>query len=533
MRTLVINGSPKADNSNTMCLTKAFLKGMGLLNDGNPDVKIVDAYHSEIKPCRGCFACWNKTPGKCVISDGMSEIFDQIISADVIIWSFPLYYYSVPSTVKNLLDRLLPMNLPFMSSDNESGGHLARFDLSHQRHVVISTCGFWTAQGNYEGVEAIFDHMYGKGNYDKIFCGQGELFHIPELRERTGAYLEIVSRGGEEFRRGKISKELYVNLAEPLFERNVFEKMADASWGISEETESSAPKGFSFTKQMAALYVPDDKERVLELEYTDIGETYQMILTAGGSSVIKDNFKPYTTRIETPFDVWQEIARGEISGQEALFQRKYKVQGDFDLMLRWDELFNGTGKAAAASVDKAKKTNMLILLIPWIIIWIALPINAKIGGIVGITAASLVPLLWSHFRAVVYERITIPVVIGLSLLALSGVSTQLIIPISYCLFGIMWFVTSFLKIPLTAHYSSGGYGDDRAFANPLFIKTNAILTGAWGILYVLTSAWTFCLMGTAVSPYVGLINSAVPLLMGAFTLWFEKWYPAHFAARDI
>jgi bacitracin synthase 3 len=62
--------------------------------------------------------------------------------------------------------------------------------MSDKRTVVISTCGFYTAEGNYDGVRSLFDHMCGRGNYAQVLCGQGELFRVPELRERTDAYLQ-------------------------------------------------------------------------------------------------------------------------------------------------------------------------------------------------------------------------------------------------------------------------------------------------------------------------------------------------------
>ncbi len=107
MNILVINGSPKGENSNTLKLARAFLEGAGW-----KEAEILDVWKSHIRPCMGCFSCWNKTPGTCVINDMMSGILPKILGADVIIWSFPLYYYSVPGCLKNLIDRQLPLSQP-------------------------------------------------------------------------------------------------------------------------------------------------------------------------------------------------------------------------------------------------------------------------------------------------------------------------------------------------------------------------------------------------------------------------------------
>ena len=309
--------------------------------------------------------------------------------------------------------------------------------------------------------------------------------------------------------------------------------MADASWDMPELYENGESKqtdgSLNFTRQMAALYRPDGLERVLEFYYTEIDKTYQILLTPQGSEVITGGFKTYTTRIETPYSVWRSISTGEISGQDALFQRKYSVLGDFSLMLKWDELFGATAPSKKAMQKVGRKTNMTVLLMPWVAIWIAIAINPTIGGVIGIIAAASVPLLWLAFRSVVFEHISIPVIAGLSLAVLLGADARIIVPVTYLAFGLMWIVGTFTKIPLTAYYSAAAYGDNSAFSNPLFIRTNRILTAVWGILYLITPVWTYILMGTELSPYTGLINSLCPAIMGIFTAWFQHWYPARWA----
>jgi len=228
MNILVINGSPKGENSNSMKLTRAFLNGAGWVN-----VEIVDVSKSDIKGCLGCYTCWSKTPGKCIINDSMSGILQKFISADVIILSFGLYGCYVPGNLKNLMDRQLPLMYPDMKQDgHESGEHPTRIDLSQKKYVIISTCGFWTAEGNYGGLEWILDRGFGKNQYETIFCGQGELFSVSEAKERTDEYLEIVRSAGVEYsQKGNISEKIKEELSEPLLPKEVFEQAANGSWG--------------------------------------------------------------------------------------------------------------------------------------------------------------------------------------------------------------------------------------------------------------------------------------------------------------
>ena len=185
MNILAINGSPKGERSNTWRVTSAFLQGITAQEESArgqaPVVETLNVCALDIKPCLGCFSCWSKTPGTCCLHDDMQGVIEKILWADVIIWSFPLYYFGLPGPLKNLIDRQLPMSLPFMSAETESGGHPSRYDMGGKRTVVVSTCGFYTAKGNYSGVTDLFDRLCGKSGYTTIFCGQGELFRVKEL----------------------------------------------------------------------------------------------------------------------------------------------------------------------------------------------------------------------------------------------------------------------------------------------------------------------------------------------------------------
>lgn len=539
MNILILNGSPKGEHSNTLKLTNAFIDGY--TQRGAANIDRIDINKLQIHSCKGCFACWEKTPGKCVMHDDMSGVLKKILQADIIIYSFPLYHFSLPSQLKMLIDRLLPMYLPFMDSQADTGGHLCRYDISGKQYVIISTCGFYTAEGNYTSVNAQFDKMYGKGNYTTLYCGQGELFRVPELKGRTEEYLLTVKAAGAEFAGGAITTKTKEKLGQLLFPRNVFEQMADASWGIEKDTQKKqkVEPSLLFTRQMAALYSPaawENHDVVLEFYYIDIEKTYQIVLRKDGHTVLTENFLPYTTKIETPFSVWQKISRGEISGEQALMEHLYKVTGDFNIMLKWDEYFSGNNrkpekKHTACSAEK--NTNMTVMLLPWIALWIFIPISNFWGGITGILLCSALPFFFLKFKLTAFESVTIFAVSLISLLAVLGVPIILLIPLSYFAFGLMWFLTVFMKIPLSAWYSMKNYGGKAAFSNLLFLRTNRILTACWGVLYFITAVCTFFLLQTPLSDFTGIFNAAFPVLMGVFTVWFQQWYPKHYAAGSI
>ena len=544
MNVLLINGSPKGKNSNSLKLAYSFIEGLKSEYANNGKEISIEELHvasMNIDACKGCFTCWKKTPGICCIKDDMQTVIGKQLKADIILWSFPLYYFNVPGILKNLIDRQLPMSLPFMSSREDgygSGSHDSRYNMEGKRHVLISTCGFYSAEGNYDSVLRMFDHFLGKGNYETVFCGQGELFRVKELSARTEEYLDAVKVAGAEYAEtGMISAKTDAVLRTLLYPREVFEKMADASWGINRTTGEKEPEDLVFTRQMAALYNKnsyDGKERVLEMHFTDLNHTYQIRLGKEGSEVVADGSLTSTTRINTPFAVWLAISRGEIGGAEALGKQMYTVSGDFSLMIDWDKFFGNPAaidKAETTSSDttEQKKPTMAAMLIPWIAFWIAVSINPAPGAVIALTVAAAIPLLMRNHKLVIWDRLSIFAVAVLS--AAANITGNGDIPTNagYLIFGLFWLISCLTKEPLCAAYVKYNYGGESARQNPLFMRTNYILAAAWGLLYVLTAAWTFLFRSAGIANTIIIVNNLIPLLMGLFTLWFQKWYPARMA----
>ena len=546
MKILLINGSPKGKRSNSLKLAYSFIEGFknGCANDEERESISIDELHvasMEIAACKGCFACWQKTPGVCCIKDDMQTVIEKLIEADLILWSFPLYYFNVPGILKNLIDRQLPMSLPFMSSKQDgygSGSHDSRYDMEGKRHVLISTCGFYSAVGNYDSVLRMFDHFLGKGNYTTIFCGQGELFRVKELSARTDEYLSTVKCAGSEYAMtGTISEETDAILHTLLYSRDVFEKMADASWGISKTTGEKEPNDLVFTRQMAALYnkdAYDGKDRVLEIHFTDLDHTYQIQLSKTGSEVFTDGSLSSTTRIDTPFTVWSAISRGEIGGAEALGKQMYTVSGDFSLMIDWDKFFGSTSgvkktEKAPQNTIEQKKPSMMTMLIPWITFWIAVSINPEVGAVITLLVVATIPFIMRKYNFVIWDQLSMAAVALLSAAANITGNGALPTNIGYLVFGLFWLLSCLTKEPLCAAYVKYNYGGESSHQNPLFMKTNYILAAAWGVLYVLTAAWTFLLRNAGLGNVLIIINNLIPVLMGLFTAWFQKWYPARMA----
>lgn len=78
-------------------------------------------------PCKGCFGCWLKTPGKCVMKDKLQNIATQIVSSDELIIISENCYGGYSSRVKNVIDRSIATSLPFFAFRNKQIHHARRY----------------------------------------------------------------------------------------------------------------------------------------------------------------------------------------------------------------------------------------------------------------------------------------------------------------------------------------------------------------------------------------------------------------------
>lgn len=67
----------------------------------------------ELHSCMGCFGCWVKKPGECVIQDEMQELDRCYMNSDAVVFLSPVVFGQFSANIKNAVDRTLPNMLPF------------------------------------------------------------------------------------------------------------------------------------------------------------------------------------------------------------------------------------------------------------------------------------------------------------------------------------------------------------------------------------------------------------------------------------
>jgi len=240
MKVLILNASPKLEKSNTLNITNAFVSGFP---EGTV-VKKIDIYAKDIKPCRGCFACWASEEGTCAVKDDMPEIIAAVKEADVIIESFPLYFYGMPSQLKAVTDRCLSLAEPYMGARSDDGQTFNKMrdpSIFDKKFVIISSCGYVELKPVYPALLAQYDLICGgRDRYTSILCAMGEVFMTGKAKRQIRVYLDDVKKAGTEYCENgfKISDETIRKLQIPILSPTGFETltsshMNEGGWAAS------------------------------------------------------------------------------------------------------------------------------------------------------------------------------------------------------------------------------------------------------------------------------------------------------------
>lgn len=124
MKVLVLNGADKSNNAaELVCsiLTKKLAKG-------NHEVNFICLQDVKIANCLGCFSCWLKTPGICVINDPGRELARSVIQSDLVITITPITFGGYSYHLKKAMDRLIPIISPFFLKINGEFHHKPRYE---------------------------------------------------------------------------------------------------------------------------------------------------------------------------------------------------------------------------------------------------------------------------------------------------------------------------------------------------------------------------------------------------------------------
>jgi len=100
-----------------------------LLDHKGFETEFMEIGQGDLAFCMGCFGCWTKKPGECMVSDRMASINRKFVQSDVFIYLSPVVFGQFSANIKNALDRWIPNILPFFEvRPDGSTMHPSRYD---------------------------------------------------------------------------------------------------------------------------------------------------------------------------------------------------------------------------------------------------------------------------------------------------------------------------------------------------------------------------------------------------------------------
>lgn len=132
MNALILNGD-RPENVAAESFRDAFTAEFGRRGFG---VESVSLPEMDIAPCLGCFGCWTRNPGLCLINDTGRDVARKIIQCDVMILLTPITFGGYCSHLKKALDRALGNLLPFFMKIDSEIHHKPRYE-DYPRWVVV------------------------------------------------------------------------------------------------------------------------------------------------------------------------------------------------------------------------------------------------------------------------------------------------------------------------------------------------------------------------------------------------------------
>ena len=164
MNIVVLEGSPNKHGSSNM-LADEFIRGV---REAGHTVKVIDAAHADLHPCTGCIHCGYEGP--CVQKDDMEYFRKEILSADMMVFVTPLYYYGMSAQLKVLIDRFCAVNSSITGK--------------HMKSALLSAA--WNADSwTFEALEAHYKTLVGYLNFDDQGMILGKGCGSPAMTKRS------------------------------------------------------------------------------------------------------------------------------------------------------------------------------------------------------------------------------------------------------------------------------------------------------------------------------------------------------------
>lgn len=144
-----------------------------------------------IKRCKGCGACGDKTPGKCVLKDDMELVLRDIAKSDWIIMLTPLRFGGYSSQLKLAVDRFMVLGLPLYYVKKGTLYHETRYERKNYFCIAL-------AEQEISGQEENFYNIVNQNAANLSYTGKAIVFKASEKISKIEEEISNVFNGGDK-----------------------------------------------------------------------------------------------------------------------------------------------------------------------------------------------------------------------------------------------------------------------------------------------------------------------------------------------
>jgi multimeric flavodoxin WrbA/putative sterol carrier protein len=227
---LVVNGSPRKERGYTHFSIQPFVEG---LKTSGADVEVILLREYDLKLCIGCWNCWIKGTGQCVLDDDLQQLLSKYDACDMVVMAFPLYVDGLPARIKILLERLGAGCYPYMIPGRYKTRHPRRRK-KERSLVLFSTCGF----PEFEHFDAVREHVRAWAHNahmpvvaEVLRPGGMNLYNNPLHYEMLIQVLDTLQEAGAQVvEGGRVAKKRLKTIAQAPDSVDEFQANANRFW---------------------------------------------------------------------------------------------------------------------------------------------------------------------------------------------------------------------------------------------------------------------------------------------------------------
>lgn len=107
------------------------------INFSKNDTVFYNVKNMDIKRCMGCFCCWVKTPGSCIIKDETHKIYTDLAKSNRVVYISHIINGTYDFEIKKVQERMIPVQQAFIRLHKNETHHVQRNNKEKEAYIIV------------------------------------------------------------------------------------------------------------------------------------------------------------------------------------------------------------------------------------------------------------------------------------------------------------------------------------------------------------------------------------------------------------